>query len=193
MASLLVIDSRYHYLRQWLTDLDVDLTAQGKNHTRNLLCHIHACLEVCVDSLSVDGRPLIEMYALQLTAEVMVELVGKERRKRREEFVDNHQTGVECVVGRAFVGAHLLTPEALTVQTHIPVGQVVVDEGVDETAGACRVVVVELFLDALDKAVELGDNPTVNLRSVLGWPYSAARGLIAVDIGVEGEEGVRII
>ena len=122
----------------------------------------------------------------------MVELVGREGSEGREDLADRHQTGIEGLISTKLVLAHLLTPEALTVQTDVPVAQVVVDEGVDETAGTRRVVAVELCLHALDEGVQTGEDPAVDLRALAEGHLLGCR-VEVVDIGVEGEEAVRII
>ena len=93
-------------------------------------------------------------------------MVGIEWRKRREEFGNGHQAGVEGLISTQFVGTHFLTPETLSVQTDIPVGEVVVDEGVNESASAGRIEAVKFFLYAFDEGVQAGEDPAVNLRAL---------------------------
>ncbi len=194
MLALVVVDSGNHDLCQRLTHLDVDLAAQCQNHARNLLCHRHAGLEVDVDTLLVGLGEALQVNRLQLAAEVVVELIGIEGSERCEQTGHRGEAGVERLIGGALVGAHLLTPETLAVEAHIPVAQVVVDETVDEAAGARRVVVVELSGHTLDERVEAGEYPAVNLGEAdLAVAERGGVGVEAVDVGVEREETVGVV
>ena len=145
-----------------MSNLDVHLAAQCQHHRRDALCHIHPSLQIEVDGGFVGFGIEVEVHAVLLATEVFVELVGIERCKWRKQLGDRHQTGVERRVGRAFVIAHILAPETLAIQSHIPVRQVVVHELVDEATCTRRVVVLQLDIDFLDERIDARENPTVD-------------------------------
>ena len=86
MVLLLYRNCRNHYLLQRLSHLDVHLAAQGQRHRCNLLCHLHACLEVGIDERSIGNGELLKMNAQQLSAKVVVELVSEEWSQRSQQF-----------------------------------------------------------------------------------------------------------
>ena len=132
------------------------------------------------------------MHALQLAAEVVIELIGKERRKRSQHLAYGHKAGVERLVSAELVLAHLLTPETFTVQTYVPVAEVVIDEGIDEAASTGRVIAIELCLYTFDERVQAREDPTVNLCALLHRHLCSGR-IEIVDVGIECEETIRII
>ena len=163
MLLLVGIDGRNHNLLKRLAHLDVHLTTQCKHHRGDALSHFHASLEVEVDGSFVGNGEYVEVHAIALATQVLIELVGIEGCKRREQFGNGHQTGVERLIGRALVVAHLLTPEAFAVEAHIPVREIVVDKLVDESAGASGIEVLQLVVDTLDERVHTRENPAVDL------------------------------
>ena len=193
MLLLVSIDGRNHDLLKRLAHLDVHLAAQGEHHRSDALGHLHASFEVEVDGSLIDGGELVEMHAVALAAEVLVELVGIEGCEGSQEFGNGHQAGVERLVGRALVVAHLLAPEAFAVESHVPVGEVVVDKLVDESSGTSGVEALELLVDGLDERVDARENPAVDLGLLL---LRHGRNILCrgpfVDIGIEGEERVGI-
>ena len=124
----------------------------------------------------------------------MIELVSGERCKGCKYLCHRHQTCIERIISGEFVVTHFLAPEAFTVQTHIPVAEVVVDECIDQTAGTGRVIAIEFTTHTLDERVETGENPAVDFHEmILGSFQRRCLGIIAVDIGIEGKEAIRII
>ena len=140
MSLLLCIYGRNHNLLEWLANLDVDLAAQCQHHGRNLLCYGHALLEVVVYGRLIGHWEHIQMYALQLAAKVVIQLIGIERSERREQLGYSHQAGIESLIGTELVLTHLLAPETLAVQANIPVGEVVIDRSVYRASCTCRVI-----------------------------------------------------
>ena len=70
----------------------------------------------------------------------------------------------------------------------------VVDEGIDQTSGACRVITVELTAHTLHERVEAGEDPAVDFHEMLlGSLQRSILRIIAVDIGIEGKEAICII
>ena len=62
MLLLSLVDSRNHDGLQWLAHLDVNLAAQGQNHRSDLLCHLHASLEILINLCLVGYWELIQVY-----------------------------------------------------------------------------------------------------------------------------------
>ena len=121
VLTLCVVDGWNHNLCERLAYFDVHLTAQSQYHRGDALCHIHTCFEVEVDGCLVGSRPLVEVNAFFLAAKVVIKFVGIERCERCDELCHCHKAGIECIVSTALVAAHLLSPEAFAVQTHVPV------------------------------------------------------------------------
>ena len=132
------------------------------------------------------------MDALQLPSKVLIELISEEGSKGSHKLGNGHQTGVERLISRELVLAHLLAPEALAVETHVPAAQVVVDERVYQTYGACRVKILHLCGCILDEGVQARENPAVNLWAFLEWHLSSLS-IETIYISIEGEEAVGII
>ena len=191
MAALLLVDGGHHDLGQRLAHLDVDLAAQGEHHGGDFLCHVHTGLEVGVDAGLVGLRPAVEVDALQLASEVVVELVAHKRGKRGEQVGHGHQASVERVISRTLVVAHVLAPEAFAVEAHIPVGEFVVDKLLDEASGARGIIAVKFAGHTLDERVETRDDPAVDLGSV--GAKLGVLGIVAIHVGVEGEEAVCVV
>ena len=192
MLFLFNINGRNHNLSQWLTHLDVYLTTQGKGHRGNLLCHTHSDFEVGINGLLVSYWEIVEMHAFQFASQVMIEFVGIERGKRSQQFRHRHQAGIKRLISRKLVFAHLCAPETFTVQTHIPVAQIVVDKGVYQSTGTCGVKVFQFALNTLYQRVGFGNYPTVNLRTLFKC-HLLCLGIKAVDISIECKETIRII
>ena len=106
------------------------------------------------------------MHAVLLASQVLIQLVGIERCKGSQQLADSHQTGVKRLIGRALVVTHLLAPETFAVQADIPVGQVVIDEGVNQSSCPRGVVVLQFFRHLLHQRVQARQYPAVNLRPI---------------------------
>ena len=154
MCLLYIIYGRNHNLLQWLTNLDVHLAAQCQYHRSNLLGDGHTLLQVGIDSSLISYWELIQVYALQLAAQVVIQLVCIEWSEWSQELSHCHQTGIESLVSTQLILAHLLTPETFTVQTNVPVREVIVYESVDETASTGWIVASQLSVNALDEGIE---------------------------------------
>ena len=122
--------------------------------------------------------------------QVLVQLLGDERRERREQLGHRDERLVERVVGGQLVGVALALPEATPAAAHVPVAEVV-DELLDRAAGAGGVVGLEAGGGVLDERVQLADQPAVEQRPLL-HRHVLRRRVEAVDVGVHGEEAVRV-
>ena len=154
MCLLYIIYGRNHDLLQWLANLDVHLAAQCQYHGSNLLGDGHTLLQVGIDSSLIGYRELVEVYALQLAAHVVIQLVCIEWSKWCQELSHCHQAAIESLVSTQLILAHLLTPETFTVQTNVPVREVIVDECIDETTSTGWIVASQLSVNALDEGIE---------------------------------------
>ena len=124
--------------------------------------------------------------------QVAEDAVHHEGCEGRRELRDGLQAGVERLVGGQLVLGHSAAPETLAVQTHVPVREVLAHELLDGAGGRRRVVVLERLGHVLDQRVEQRDNPAVDFRTALDGHLLLAAGE-AVDVGVEGEEGVGVV
>ena len=151
--------------------------------------------QVLVDEGGVGLRVVREMHARRRVRarpadQVLVHLLGDERRERREETRHRFQAPVEGVVGGVLIGVVLALPEPATAPPHVPVRQVV-HEGLNRSGAAGRVEVVERPRDVADERLELGERPPVELGALV-HRRRGTRGVEAVDVGVGDEEGVGV-
>ena len=124
-----------HRGAQRLAHLELGLRTRAQPEADRLARHAHVELERLV-ALTGD-RKVLEVDAVLGAVEVVVDLVGDERRERCEQLGDRDQAGVE----RAERG-RIAVPEAAARAAHVPVRELV-DERGDRVAGARGVVVVE--------------------------------------------------
>ena len=124
--------------------------------------------------------------------QVAIETIGIEGCDGRHQLGHRLQAGVERLISRQLVGCHAAAPETSAIEPHVPVTQVVVDEVCYGTACAGRIVRIQITVHVLDERVEQRQDPTINLRA-LGHRHIRLAVGEAVDVGVEGEEGVRIV
>jgi hypothetical protein len=119
--------------------------------------------------------------ARERPVEVVVDLVGDERRERGEQLAHRHQAGAQRRErGRVAV------PEAPARAAHVPVREVV-DERGDRLAGAGGVVGLHPLGDLLDRAGQARQRPAVE---VVGRRRVGRRDV--VDVRVEDVEAVRV-
>ena len=152
---------------------------------------MHLLLEGGVDHALIDCGELREVYRLGATishsGEVAIELIGKEWRNRRNEESYGFKASVECLICRQFVGSHFSCPEALAVESHIPVAEIVADEVGDCAGSLCRLIVFKLAIDFSDERIEQRDNPAVDFWALAHWHLR--QGVVeAVNVGIESEE-----
>ena len=124
--------------------------------------------------------------------QVAIETIGIERCDGRHQLGHCLQTGVERLISRQLIGCHATAPETSAIEPHVPVAQVVVDEVRYGATRAGRIVRIQITVHVLDKRVEQRQDPTIDLRALCHRHVWLAVGE-AVDVGVEGEEGVRIV
>ena len=121
--------------------------------------------------------------------EVHEEAVCIEWSDRSNEFGDSFQTNIECLISRKLVCIHFSTPETLTVQTHIPVGEIVDDESLNKTSCTGWLIIIEAFLHVLHQGVEFGEYPSVDFRALSEW-HVRLRVIESIHIGIHREERV---
>ena len=97
---------------------------------------------------------------------------------------------MEREVGGYLVTVFLALPESTARTTHIPVRELI-DKIRNLTAGAEGIVLFQAVGHRLDQQVEFAQDPAVHQRALFHGDVVLA-GLEAVDIGVEGVEGVRV-
>ena len=99
---------------------------------------------------------------------------------------------MQGLIGRQLVCVKSSSPETFAVETHIPVGEVVVYEVVDEACRAGRLIIVKRFGDILHEGIEQGENPAVDFRT-LGQRHLRFCAGETIHIGVEGQERVCVV
>jgi len=163
VLTLLLIHGGNHDLLKRLSHLDIHLATQCQHHRGDLLGYCHALFQIFIDERGIGNREFLQMNRLQLSAQVAVKFVGIKRSEGCQQLGDSHQTGIKRVVSSYLVIAHLLAPEPFAVQSDVPVAEIVVHEIVDEAAGTCRIIAVELGSHSLDQRVETRKNPAIDL------------------------------
>ena len=135
-------------------------------------------------------------------SEVAEDGVGDERGHRGDELVECEQAGVERHVCPGLVVVVLGLPEASAAAPDVPVGEEV-HKLLDAASRAGGVERVEVVRDLRDEAVQLGDDPAVEL--VRRWSgerrlahlavlpvFGVGVGVEAVDVGVGDVEAVGV-
>ena len=161
----LLIRRRDDRLLQRLTHVLLGAFTQTENHTGGLLCQVHLTLKVEVDERFVGFRPLAQVNGL--TYQVAIETIGIERRIRRHQLGYGLQTGVQRLIRCLLVGIHLAAPETFAVQTYVPVAQVILYEVRDSTTGFGWFIRLIRLRHLLYERVEFGENPAVDLGTIL--------------------------
>ena len=171
-GARLGLGQRHDDLGQRLARLDRRGVARGAAHLDHAPRRRHVERHAGVDGLLVGDRPGAQVHALAAPSasdrahQVLVQLLGDERRERREQLGHRDERLVQRVVGGQLVGVALALPEATPAAAHVPVAEVV-DELLDRAGGAGGVVGLEAGGDVLDERVELADEPAVEQRPLL--------------------------
>ena len=164
---------------------------------RDVLSHLHTGFKFGINQCLIAYGELGEVDRNHLVAashgnQVAVEHVGIERCDGRHQLGHRLEASIEGLISRELIFSHTTTPEAFAVEAHIPVRQVVVDEIGYQSASLGRLVVVVAGIHILHQRIEQGQNPAVYLGTFL---HGHVGFLVfeAVNVGIEGEEGIRII
>ena len=128
-------------------------------------------------------------FIVGICRQVAVQAVGIEGGDGGHQTGHSGQTAVERLVSAEFVVVHIAGPEAFAAEAHIPVGEVVDDEGGDEAAGTCGLVVLEGFGHAGDERLEFGEYPAVHFGTGLYLRF-VAREVVLVGVGDEEVVGL---
>ena len=192
MLFLCFVYHRNHDTLQRLTHLDVHLTAQSQYHRSNILCHLHTGFQFRIDQAFVGYRELGKVYRNHLVAsghanQVHIQTVGIERSNRCHQFGYGLQASVECLISRQLIGRHGTAPETFTVQTHVPVTQVIVYKVGNQTSGLGRFVIRKASIHVLDQRVQQRQNPAVDFRTLVHRHVFLRVGK-AIHVGIQGKE-----
>ena len=187
-----LVNGRNHQRLQRLLHGNAFLLTQWQHDGGNALGNAHTLFEVFINESSIELREFIQMDAIQSATEVFIQLVGKERSERSQQLGNGHQALVQGLISSQLVVVHLLAPEALLVQTNIPVREVFVDKSIDESSGTCGIITVHLLLNTLNQRVQTRENPTVKLRTLADGNLRCLR-VKAVHVGIHRKERIRII
>ena len=134
-------------------------------------------------TLSVASASTVVTRFSQIASATCGMIGAMQSRQRREHLVEGR-------VGGALVGVELTLPEPTPVAAHVPVREVV-DERLDGTRGAHRVVAIERDPRLGNQRVEARQDPSVKERSRLGHAVDLVR-RPAVQAGVRDEEAVGV-
>ena len=191
------VDGRDEQGMQGLAHLDIHLPTQRQCHRRDVLRDLHPFLQLLIDHRLVAHGEVRQMHRFGALAsrhgdQVAIETISIERCDGGHQLGHCLQTGVERLISRQLIGCHAATPETSAIEPHVPVAQVVVNKVRYGTACAGRIVRIQITVHVLDERVEQRQDPTINLR-VIGHRHVWLAVGEAVDVGVEGEEGVRIV
>ena len=168
-----------HGRAQRLAHLELRLAAGGEAEPDGLAHGRHRELEFLV-ALAGLG-PVGQVDARLGAVEVVVDLVGHERRERRQQLRDRDQAAAQRRERR-----RIAVPEAAAGAADVPVREVV-DERGDRVAGAGGVVVIQALGDGLDGGGQPRQRPAIE---VVGR-RDVAR-LDPVDVRVHDVEAVRV-
>ena len=181
--------------RGGLANLHIRHVAAGAAGLNDLEQRFHVLLQLRVHVLLLVGGEIAEMHALRRvlirgTHEVLIHILGHERRIRRKQLAQRHEHVIERGE-RGFLAAfHALAPEALAAAADVPVGQLVHKRG-DGAAGLGDLIGFQPLVDKLDERVELGEQPLIHQRQLDGIER-VRLGIEVIDVRVQNKERVRI-
>ena len=151
--------------------------------------------EALIDSTQADGQ-VAQVNALpscdsRSSHDVLVDLFRHEWREGGAELGDAYQALIERRVRIRFISVKLALPEPLAAAAHVPVRKRV-DELAEFRRGFVREEGIHVLPHPARQDVELGQDPAVQQGSFRGWAARHRAGVEAVDLGVDGEEGVDV-
>ena len=124
--------------------------------------------------------------------QVCVQPVGIERSYRRHQFSHCLKTYIQCLVCRQFILCKFTTPETFTIQTNVPIGQIIIHKVGNQTSSLCRLIFIITGIYLFYQRVQHRQNPTVDFRT---FRHRHIRFLIfkSVNIGIKRKERIGII
>ena len=183
------------HLRDGLAVLDIGGISGGAAHDHGLKHLVHVALQLCVDPALVDLREIAQVHALQggginLSHQILVNLLGHEGDHGGGGFGHGHQGGVQRHIGVDLVLLHTLGPETVAASAHVPVAHVV-HELLEGSGSLGDHVVVQVGIHGLYHGIHLGQEPFIH-HGQLVVLQGVIHGVEAVDIGVQYPEGVGV-
>ena len=136
------------------TQLAPSLLAFLRHDLDQFLDDAHGPFDIRLDSFFPRGRPIDHVNAQLLPVESLVDRLGDERRRGREEQGERPERLEEHVVRRELVAVLRLGPRPAANEFHIPAGEIVQDEGLDRPVGPVQVVRRELLVHGGFQALE---------------------------------------
>ena len=197
MCCHLLVQHGHHSLHQRLAHLDIDLTTQRKNHRRELLSQRHHLLQIAINQLLVSYGERRQVYRRICVAtahciQIAEDTIRDERRERSRQLNNGFEAGVESLVCRQLILGHTTAPETLTIQTYVPVREVLAHKLLNHTCRRRRVVTLQALRYVLNERIEQRDDPAVDLGALLNGDL-LLRARKAIDIGIEREEAISIV
>ena len=186
---------RHHHFGQRLAVFEGAGVARGAAEHDDVEHGIHARFQVFIDGGLVAGGKGAHVHGfgrfrIKGGDEVLIDLFGKEGSEGRGQLGEGDEHGVQRGVCRRLVFRHALAPIALAAAAHIPVGEHV-GKFLQGAGGVGDVIGGEAFVYRPDEGIQLGQDPLVHQRQFAAFQIVFGR-IVAVDIGVEGEEGVAV-
>ena len=197
MCSHICVQDGHHSLHQRLAHLDINLTTQRQNHRREFLCERHHLLQVTINQLLVSYGERRQVYRRICVAtahciQVAEDAIRDERSKRSRQLNDGLEAGVESLVCCQLILGHTTTPKTLTVQTYVPVREVLAHELLNHTSCGSGIVTLQALGHVLHQSIEQRDDPAVDLGTLLNGDLLLRAGE-TIDIGIEREEAISIV
>ena len=119
-----------------------------------------------------------------------MKLLGNEGGVGRQQPGHGFETAEQSIVGGPLVGAVSRFPEPPAGAAHIPIRKVLDHEFLDRARAARQLVTVERVAARRNQSVEAREHPPIQERRLRWLPD---RGVVAVDIRVQGEELGRVL
>ena len=124
--------------------------------------------------------------------QVAIEAIGKERCNRCHQFAGSQETSIERLVSAQLILRHRTGPEAFTIQTHIPIREVVGNESIDQATGFRRLIIVQSCRYFFHHCIEFAQYPTINFRALTKVYLRCVR-IEVVNVCIHCKERVSLI
>ena len=155
MSFLFSIHYRNHDTLKRLANFDVHFTTQCQYHRSYVLCHLHTGFQFLVYHFFLILREFSQMNRNHIITscssdQIRIQTIGIERRNRRHQLRNCFKASIQCLISRQFILSKFTAPETFTVQTNIPVRQIVIDKVRDQTSCLSRFIFIIASIYFLD-------------------------------------------
>lgn len=188
VALVLSID---HDLGKRLSDLDSLLLSGSSSQGDQGSDKVHSLFHLLVDERFIGFWEVCHVDAF-FASQVGIDLVGQERRDRRDQLCRTDQNFVSGRIHALLVFCHFFCVESSSRSSDIPVRQILRHKFRDCSHRLHVVVAVHIASHVFDQLVVLGQNPAVEFRSLVVI-YGQLIGFEVVLVGVNDEEIVYVL